>query len=122
MSTNGCSPIDFLNGGTLTEVHIFNSEFVNGYITNSILSNVTLNDNIKIDDSAAQALVNQICKYIQDCVAPLIETVVTTDVPEQTVSGDIPTTIIGTSRDRILGAPVTWIQLGDYIVPAYVKA
>lgn len=122
MTTNGCSPIDFMNGGTLTEVHIFNSEFVNGYIASSILSNITIKDGITIDDSAAQALVNQICHLIQKCVEPMIETVTTTDAPEQTVSGDIPTTIFGSSRDRLLGAPDIWIELGDYIVPAYSKA
>lgn len=122
MTTNGCSPIDFMQGGTLTEVHIFNSEFVNGYIVNSILSNVKIQDNITIDDNAAQALVNQICKYIQDCVAPMIETVTTTDAPELTIGGDIPTTIFGSSRDRLLGAPDIWIELGGYVVPAYSKA
>lgn len=119
---NGCSPIEFMDGGTLTNVHIFNSEFVNGYITNSILSNVKLTDNITIDDAAAQALVSQICGLIKECVAPLVEVITTTGAPKDTISGELPTTVIGDDRTKLLGAPIIWIEMGGYIVPAYKKA
>lgn len=114
--SNGCSPIEFMDGGTLTNVHIFNSEFTNGVITNSDLSNVNLINNITMDDAVAQAMADRLCVYIKNCLATA-----TTATPEVTTGGDIPTTIIGRSRDVVLGLPVVWIDLGDHLVPAYAK-
>lgn len=123
--SNGCSPITFMEGGTLSDVHIFNSEFVNGYIATSVLSNITLKDNVTIDDAAARALVSQICELIRECVEPILPeppvTVVTADTPVEASTGVLPTTIVGGST-KLMGEPVIYIELGDYIVPAYAKA
>lgn len=120
--SNSCGPVTFMDGGTLTDVHIYNSEFINGYIANSILSNVKITDGVTIDDAAAQALVSQICELIRACVEPIIpKPVYTATPPVESANGILPTTILG-NRERLMGEPDIYVDFGDYVVPAYLKA
>ena len=70
---------------------------------------------------------NQIptCTQMKQYVAGVLTPTVSTSVPTTTAADAggnmLPTTIVGDKRDSLLGTPAAYIEVGDYIIPAYKK-
>lgn len=62
------------------------------------------------------------CVEMQDAIAEAMKPVIATTEPVATNSGStnsLPLTVMG-SRDALMGAPKVYLQVGDYIIPAYL--
>jgi len=142
-----CTEIKFLDGGTLANVHIHNSEIIGGTMSGTELSNIVLKGNVTIDPATGAGIVNQLCQYIQECVflsftdcngAPHAhgakipncvqvlemiqeyhEPVFEPATPLSTVADKLPTTMYG-AREKLLGVPATWMKVAPNLyVPVY---
>lgn len=78
-------------------------------------------------DGAPHQPGNQIptCTQMKQYVAGVLTPTVSTSVPTTTAADAggnmLPTTIVGDKRDSLLGTPAAYIEVGDYIIPAYKK-
>lgn len=62
------------------------------------------------------------CAEMQEAIAEAVEPVVASESPqvtEATVENDVPTTIVGSFRDQLLGRPAAYLKVGKYLIPAY---
>lgn len=141
-------------GGLYEEIFVKDSEIVNGTITGTELSNVSVSGSMELDEKTLEQLGKALCPHVAGCVEIPIEDVAAVfkncagaphtpgasvptcdemqqaieagmqfrpvaQTPEETTDTDIPTTIIGTVRDKVLGKPDAYLKLGEYLVPAY---
>ena len=114
----GCVTTGPVDGGTFNDTILNNPEIHGGVITGSEISGAQIKDSIAIDDAAAVQLANSLCPFIQDCVSPGVSS----SSPGTSVSQELPTTMIGPNRNKLMGEPDVWLEISGFLVPAYIKA
>lgn len=114
----GCVNTGPIDGGTFTDSILNNPEINGGSITGSEISGAQIKDSIAIDDAAAVQLASALCPFIQDCVSPGVAK----DAPKESMSQELPTSIIGPNRNKLVGEPDVWLEISGFLIPAYKKA
>ena len=120
----GCGEIRFLDGGLIQNARIIASTLVECALSHCTFDSGTITNLLNIDTVSANKILDALCGANQDKInefAKLILNALSSvdKTPDSTEASSLPTTIFGDSRVGIMGAPDKWIQLGDYLIPAY---
>lgn len=59
------------------------------------------------------------CAQMNTAIAEAFGHQAATEYPSTTEAASLPTTLVGSKREQILGEPDAYIKIGDYLVPAY---
>lgn len=59
------------------------------------------------------------CREMEDAITAATTYRPVVQTPNETVDSDVPTVIIGTTRDKVLGRPDVYLSIGGYLIPAY---
>lgn len=97
-------------GGTYSQIAVSDSELTNVKSTNLVSENTTLNGSVKLDQTAAGDLVaamQEVTPQVAATGAPVTD------------GEELPTTVVGSGRDAVLGRPDQWIKIGEYVIPAF---
>lgn len=62
------------------------------------------------------------CEQMQQAIAGAVEPNVAAAIPVTSENTDVPTIIVGATRDQILGRPDAYLNFGGYLIPAYYPA
>ncbi len=111
MSCDYSGPFD---GGTWLSPTVVDPEVTGGTVTNTELANVELTSNIAVDDAVAEKLANFLKPYMGATISAKKPG---STLPDE--NGALPTRLIGSNRDMLLGTPDAYIEFGDMLVPAY---
>lgn len=122
-----CGEISVLDGGTIKNATVLNTQMANSLIQASELDSVTLKNVNSLDEVTAQKIADAIAalpfeKLVALINALQIKQIVVPGVPDDpTEMPALPTTMYG-SRDSALGEPEVWSRYSeDYVVPLYKR-
>lgn len=62
------------------------------------------------------------CAQMEQAITQAVEPEVAATAPITSEATDLPTTLVGATRDQLLGRPDAYLQIGSYLVPAYYPA
>lgn len=62
------------------------------------------------------------CAQMEQAIAKAVEPEVAAAAPVTSEATDLPTTIVGATRDQLLGRPDAYLNIGGYLIPAYHPA
>jgi hypothetical protein len=139
MSCGELGPIDggLIKNSTIQNSTITGSSFTNGLVSASDLEACNLKSTASVDPASARVIADAIASdpsaageladaLLGDAGADAImQTIAGSNpaalgVPQDVSQGDdLPTDMYG-SRDAVLGKPVAWMKLGDYLLPLYL--
>lgn len=106
---SGCTNEGPFEGGVYRDSTVVDPEVIGGKWTNAAFSG-----SITLDEVTAISLVSDICPEIKECV--ICDTIA--EPPSVSEGTELPTTLVG-GRELLLGKPLVFIRIGDYLVPAY---
>lgn len=124
MSTNPCGGIDFLQGGTITQTTVLNSEILNSAISASTFNSGHITTLASIDEASTTTLIKAILSLPPDQLEAFATALLTAAAgnngvePGVSESEALPTTMVG-DRKKLLGEPSSWGQLFGKSVPLY---
>ena len=126
-----CGELGPIEGGLIKDSTIQDSQLVNcdstgGTITGATLESCTLENLAGCDAESARTIASAIADdstaagAIADAIAGANPSAFAS--PAAAVAApELPTYMYG-SRDAVLGKPAAWMQVGDYVIPVYLKA
>ena len=114
--SNGCRPIEFMNGGILTNVTIIDSKFLGGLVDGAEVKNAHLTAGVTADDAAAQDLADIVGSRIFTTL-PAVH-----DAAAAAEYNGIQSTVIIGGTGKIMGEPAAYLDLGNgYVLPLLLK-
>lgn len=121
-----CGDNDFVRGGVITEATITKSDIQSSTISGSTIEGSTLNSLAGLDEASAKTIADALGKLNPEQLASLAKAVAASiappaaKAPEATQTPELPVTLYG-ARTAMLGAPVRWMLIDGFVVPAYNK-
>ena len=128
MACGEMGPIDggLIRNSTIQDSAITGSTFTGGEVVASEIVSGSLKDLASVDGASARTIADAIAG--DPTAAGIIKAAVSggnpsslSSAPDQSDAPELPTPMYG-GRNALLGDPVAWMQLGDYVVPLYRKA
>lgn len=123
----GCGDSSLLDGGTIKDASVINSQIVNSTIQASVLDTSSITNLTGVDEVSAKKIADAIAALPPDQLIPLINALVQRQIvtpaspPEISEASALPTNMYG-NREIGMGAPDLWAKYGDdYIVPVFNK-
>ena len=128
MACGETGPIDggLIRNSTIQDSTITGSTFTGGEVVASEIASGSLKDLASVDDASARTIADALAG--DPTATSILKAAVAggnpsslAAAPDQSDAPDLPTPMYG-SRNAVLGDPVAWMQMGDYVVPLYRKA
>lgn len=119
-----CGDNEFVRGGVITEATITKSDIQNSTISGSTIDGCTIEKLAGIDSASAKTIADALGRLTPEQLASLAKAVAAAiaplpgKAPETTQTPELPVTLYG-ARTAMLGAPVRWMSIDGFVVPAY---
>lgn len=119
-----CGDNEFVRGGVITEATITKSDIQSSTISGSTIESSTISKLAGLDDESAKTIADALGKLTPEQLASLAKAVAAAiapppaKAPETTQTPELPVTLYG-ARTSMLGAPVRWMLIDGFVVPAY---
>ena len=128
MSCGELGPIEggLIKNSTIQDSTIVNSDSTGGTITGAVLESCELKTLASCDSASARTIATAIAGdetasgAIAEAIADSNPAAFASPVAKA-AAPELPTYMYG-SRDAVLGEPAAWMQVGDYVIPVYLKA
>ena len=128
MACGEMGPIDggLIRNSTTQDSTITGSTFTGGTVQASEMQSGSLKELANVDGASARTIADAIAG--DSAAAGILKAAVAggnpaslASAPDQSDAPELPTPMYG-GRSAILGDPVAWMQMGDYVVPLFRKA
>lgn len=120
-----CGSIDFADGATITNSNVSSSNVIGSTLSGCNLTASAITNLSSIDSVSAERIANVIAQLPTEALMQLASAIAAAMPqctpglsPATTTEEALPTVMAG-ERNLLLGAPVTWLKTGDFVVPAY---
>lgn len=127
MSCGELGPIDggLIKNSTIQDSNINGSTFTGGTVQASVVKASSLESLASIDAASVRTIADALASdpsFLSELAAAIFASNPSAyAMPADPSQGDdLPTETYG-SRDAVLGRPVSWIAMGDYVLPAFQK-
>lgn len=119
----GCSPVEFMDGGTLTHVTVNDSDIINSRFSGGSIESSDIVSVRSVDAASAMTIASALASLSPAQLKALADAIddartVAADAPAAADGETLGTMVVG-DRRTLLGSPTAWVSIGGKAVPAY---